>query len=138
MLHYDDKHLHGCTYGIHLSHSETHAFPCSLPSQFDVGGTSSHTWVNIYMIEGNYFRNQHTLLFHDDIHIHECIDDTSLSHLKSSCFLCSLFGSDFSGGSSFTYWMKEHMADYIDEHYIFLEKNYVTWILTYLIGEDLI
>ena len=41
-LHYDDTHLHGCTYGIHLSHLETHDFPCSLPSLFDVGGTSSH------------------------------------------------------------------------------------------------
>ena len=38
-LHYDYTHLHGYTYGIHLSHLETHAFPCSLPSPFDVGGT---------------------------------------------------------------------------------------------------
>ena len=47
--------------------------------------------------------------------------------MKSSCFLCSLFGSDFGGGSSFTSWMKEHMADYLDAHYIFLDKNYGTW-----------
>ena len=44
--------------------------------------------------------------------------ETSLSHLKSPCFSCSLFGSYFSGGSSFTYWMKEYMDDYIDAHYI--------------------
>ena len=75
----------------------------------------------------HYCWKKHTLLFHDDIHIHECIDETSLSHLKSSCFLCSLFGSDFGGGSSFTSWMKEHMDDYIDAHYIFLEKSYGTW-----------
>ena len=51
LLHYDDTHLHGCTYGVHLSHLETHDFPCSFPSPFDVVGTSSHTWVKIYMIE---------------------------------------------------------------------------------------
>ena len=45
LLHYDDIHIHGFTYGIHLSHLETHHFPCSFPSPFDVGGTSSHTWV---------------------------------------------------------------------------------------------
>ena len=70
------------------------------------------------MIEEHYYWQQHPLLFHDDIHIHGCIDETSLSHLKFSCFICSLFGSYFSGGSPFTYWMKEHMDDYIDAHYI--------------------
>ena len=54
LLHYDDTHLHGCTYGIHLSHLETHGFPCSLPTPFDVGGISSHTWVKSYMTEKNY------------------------------------------------------------------------------------
>ena len=53
--------------------------------------------------------------------------ETSLSHLKSPCFFFSLFGSYFGGGSSFTSWMKEHMAYYIDEHYIFLEHHYGTW-----------
>ena len=33
----------------------------------------------------------------------------------------------FRGGSSFTPWMKEHMVDYIDAHYILLEQNYGTW-----------
>ena len=47
-LYYDDTHLHGCTYGIHLSHLENHGFLCSFPSLFDVGGTSSHTWVKRY------------------------------------------------------------------------------------------
>ena len=41
----------------------------------------------------------HPLLHYDNIHIHGCIDETSLSHLKTSCFFCSLFGSDFGGGS---------------------------------------
>ena len=36
LLHYDDTHLHGCTYDVHLSHLETHDFTCSLPSPFDV------------------------------------------------------------------------------------------------------
>ena len=45
---------------------------------------------------------QHLVLHYDDIHIQGCIDETSLSHLKSSCFLCSLFGSDCDGCSSFT------------------------------------
>ena len=40
-LHYDYTHLHGCTYDVHLSHLETHDFPCSLPSPFDIRGTSS-------------------------------------------------------------------------------------------------
>ena len=56
LLHYYDTHLHGCTYGIHLSHLETHDFPCSsLPSPFDVGVTSSHTWVKRYMSEEIYY-----------------------------------------------------------------------------------
>ena len=40
-LHYDYTHLHRCTYDVHLSHLETHDFPCSFPSLFEVGGTSS-------------------------------------------------------------------------------------------------
>ena len=27
LLHYDDTHLHGCAYDVHLSHLETHDFP---------------------------------------------------------------------------------------------------------------
>ena len=50
-LHYDHTHLHGCTYDVHLSHLETHDFPCSFPGQLEVGGTSSHNWVKSYMIE---------------------------------------------------------------------------------------
>ena len=45
LLQYDYIHLHGFTYDVYMSHLETHDFPCSLPSLFDVGGTSSHTWV---------------------------------------------------------------------------------------------
>ena len=48
----------------------------------------------------SYLRlQQHPLLHYDDIHIHGCIDETSLSHLKSSYFLISLFGLDFGRGS---------------------------------------
>ena len=80
------------------------------------------------MIEEHYYWKQHLLLFHDNIHIHGCIDETSLSHFKSSCFLCSLFGLDFGGGSSFTSWMKEHMVDYyFDASFIILEYTYRTW-----------
>ena len=50
-LHYDDTHLHGCTYDGHLIHLKTHDFPFSLLSPFDVGGTSSHNWVKRYMTE---------------------------------------------------------------------------------------
>ena len=73
------------------------------------------------MTEEHYCWKQHLLIFHDDIHIHECIDETSLGHLKYSYFIFSLFGSDFGGGSSFTSWMKEHMADYFDASYTILE-----------------
>ena len=90
-LHYDYTHLHGCTYDVHLSHWDIHDFPCSFPSLFEVGGTSSHTWVKSYMIEEHYYWKKHPLMLHDDIHIHDCIDETSLIHLKSSCFPCSLF-----------------------------------------------
>ena len=27
LLHYDDTHIHGCTYDVHLSHLQTHDFP---------------------------------------------------------------------------------------------------------------
>ena len=80
------------------------------------------------MIEENYSWQLHPLLFLDDIHIHGGIDETSLSHLKSPCFLGSLFGLDFGGGSSFTSWMKEQMDDYyFDTYYIIWEHNYRTW-----------
>ena len=80
------------------------------------------------MIEEHYYWKQHPLLFHDFIHIHGCIDDTSLSHLKYSCLLCSLLGSYFGGGFSFTSWMKEQMADYyFDASKIILEKHYRAW-----------
>ena len=125
LLLYDDGNLHGFTYDMHLSHLKTRGFSCSTLGSFDVGGTSSHTWVKRYMIEENYFWKKHPLLSHDDIHIHGFIDKTSLIHLKSSCFLCSLLGSYFGGVSSFASWMKEHMADYyFDASYILLEKNY--------------
>ena len=78
LLHYDDTHLHGCTYDVHLSDLEARDFPCSLPSPFDVGGTSSHTWVKRYMIEEHYYWQQHPMLSHDDIHIHGCIDTQKL------------------------------------------------------------
>ena len=41
LLHYDDTHLHGCTYDRHLSNLKTHGFSCSTFGSFDVGGTSS-------------------------------------------------------------------------------------------------
>ena len=91
LLHYDDTHLHGCTYDVHLSHLETCDFPCSLHSPFDVGGTSSHTWMKRYMIKEHYYWNN-PFLFHDDIHIHGFTDENYLSHLKSSCLLFSLVG----------------------------------------------
>ena len=128
LLHYDDTHLHGCTYDVHLSHLETHDFSCSLHSLFDVRGTSNHTSVNRYTIEEHYYWKQHPRLFHDDINIHGCIDETSLIHLKSSCFLCSLLGSYFGGGYSFASWIKEHMDDYyFDAYYILLDQKYRTW-----------
>ena len=127
MLHYDDTNLHECTYDVNLGNLGTHDSPCSFPSLFDVGGTSSHTSVKRYVIEENSYLKKNPLLFHYDIHIHGCIDETYLIHLKSSCFLCSLFGSDFGGDSSFTSWMKERMANYIDVHYIFLDQHYRTW-----------
>ena len=79
------------------------------------------------MIEEKYYWKKHPLMLHADIHIHECIDEIYLSHLKSPSFYCSLFGSNLSGDSSFTSWMKEYMAGYFDAYHIILEKNYRTW-----------
>ena len=128
MLHYDDTHIHGCTYDVHLNHLKTHDFPRSFFSPFEVGVNSSNTWLKRYMIEAHYYWKQHPFLFLDDIHIHGCIDENSLSHLKSSCFFGSLFGLGFGEGSSFTYWIKQHMDDYyFDAYYILLEHNYKAW-----------
>ena len=106
LLLYDDTHLHGCTYDTHLSHLKTHGFSCSTLGSFDVGGTSSNTGVNRFMIGEHFCCQPHTLLYIYDSLIHGCMGHTSLSHLKSPSFFCSLFGSDLSGDSSFTYWMK--------------------------------
>ena len=124
MLLYDDTHLHGCTYDMHLSRLKTHGFSCSTLGSFDVGGNSSNTRVNRFMIGEHFCFHPNTLLYIYDSIIFGCMGETSLSHLKSPCFFCSLFGSNFGGGSSFTPWMKEHMAAYIDAHYIYLEQNY--------------
>ena len=104
---------------MHLSHLKTRGLSCSTLGSFDVGGTSSSTGVNRFIIGEKFCFVPHTFLYLYDSIIHVCIDETSLSHLKSSCFPCSLFCSDFGGGSPFTYWMKEHMDDYIDAQYIF-------------------
>ena len=37
LLLYDDAHLHGCTYDMHLSHLKAHGFSCSTLGSFDVG-----------------------------------------------------------------------------------------------------
>ena len=50
----DDAHLHGCTYDMHLSHLKTHGFYCSTLGSFDVGGTSSNTRVNRFMIREHF------------------------------------------------------------------------------------
>ena len=97
---------------MHLSHLKTHGFSCSTLGSFDVGGTSSNTRANILMTGEKFCYQPHTLLYLYDSLIHGCMGETSLSHLKSPCFFCSLLGSYSGGGSSFTLWMKEHMADY--------------------------
>ena len=66
-LHFDYTRLHGCTYDVHLSHLshlETHDFPCPFPILFEVGGTSSHTWVKSYMIEEYYYWQKHPLMLY--------------------------------------------------------------------------
>ena len=90
------------------------------------------------MIEALYYWKQHPLLFIDDIHIHGCIDETYLSHLKSPYSLFSIFGLDFSGGSSFTSWMKEHMLIILMHLTFFWSSIIGHWILTYVVGADLI
>ena len=39
-------------------------------------------------------------------------------------FSLVLICSDFGGGSPFTYWIKEHMDDYIDANYISFGAHY--------------
>ena len=67
------------------------------------------------------------MLYIYDSLIHGCRGETYLSHLKSPCFFCSLFGLDLSGDSSFTSWMKEYMAEYFDAYHFLLAKHYRTW-----------
>ena len=86
MLLSDDAHLHGCTYDMHLSHFTTHGFSCLTLGSFDVGGTSSNTGVNRFMIGEKKISQPHTLLYLDDSLIYGCMCETSLSHLKSACF----------------------------------------------------
>ena len=104
---YDDAHLHGCTYDMNLSHLKTHGFSGSTLGSFDVGGTSSNTGVNRFLIGENFCFQPHNLLYLYDSLIYGCMGETSLMHLKSPCFFCSLFAPDFSGDCSFTSWMKE-------------------------------
>jgi len=61
----------------------------------------------------------------------DTIREPYLLHLQQHPFLHyddrHLYGCTYGGDSSFTSWMKEHIADYIDAHYIFLEHNYGTY-----------
>ena len=86
LLLYDDAHLHGCTYDMHLIHLKTHGFSYSTLGSFDVGGTSSNTGVNRFMTEEHFCCDPHTLLYSYYSLIHGCMGETSLSHLKSPCF----------------------------------------------------
>ena len=86
LLIYDDAHLHGCTYDMHLSHLKTHGFSCSTLGSFDVGGTSSNTGVNRFMIGEHFCFQPHTFLYLYDSLIHGCMGETPLRHLKSPCF----------------------------------------------------
>ena len=54
LLHYDDTHLNGCTYDMHLSHLKTHGFSCSRLRSFDVGVNSSNTMLNRFMMGENF------------------------------------------------------------------------------------
>ena len=112
---------------MHLSHLKTHGFSCSTLGSFDVGGNSSNTGVNRFMIGKHFCFQPQTLLYLYDSLIHGCMGETSLSHLKSPCFFLSLFGSYLSGDSSFTSCMKEYMAEYFDAYHILLEQNYRAW-----------
>ena len=86
LLPYDDAHLHGCTYDLHLSHLKAYGFSCSTLGSFDVGGTSSNTRVNRIMIGEHFCYQTHTLLYLYDSLIHGCMGENSLSHLKSHFF----------------------------------------------------
>ena len=109
---------------MNLSHLKTHGFYCSTLGSFDVGGTSSNTRVNRLMIGEHFCYQPHTLLYLYDSLIHGCMGKDSLSHLKSPCFCCSLFGSNLSGDSLSTSSMKEYMDEYSDSYHNILEKHY--------------
>ena len=74
LLLYDDAHIHGCSYDMHLIHLETHGFSCSTLGSFDVGGTLSNTGVNRLMIGEHFCFQPHTFLYLYDslIHGNEC------------------------------------------------------------------
>ena len=95
LLLYDDAHLYGCTSDMHLSHLKTCGFFLSTLGSFNVGGTSSNTVVNRFVTREKFCFQPHTLLYIYDSLIHGCMGETSLSHLKSPCFFCSLSGSEF-------------------------------------------
>ena len=99
LLLYDDAHIHGCTNDMHLSHLKNHGFSFSTLGSLDVGGTSSNTGVNRFMIEEIFCFQPHSLLYLYGSLIHGFMGETSLSHLKSPCFSFSLFCSDLSGDS---------------------------------------
>ena len=67
LLLYDVAYLHGCTYDMHLSHLKTHGFSYSTFGSLDVGGTSSNTRVNRFMI-GEIFFSTHILCYIFMIH----------------------------------------------------------------------
>ena len=138
LLLYDDTHLHGCSYDMHLSHLKTHGFSCSTLGSFDVGGTSSNTRVNRFMIVENFCCQPHTLLCLYDSLIHGCMGETSLSHLKSPCFFAQYMVQIWVEILHSLLGWKNTWLNILMHITSFWRRIIGRGILTYVIGEDFI
>ena len=81
-------------------------------------------WIDLWL--ENIFVSRHILCYIFMILSFMDVWVRLLWFISSLLLFCSLFGSDLSGDSSFTSWMKEYMAEYFDAYHILLKWHYRT------------
>ena len=123
---------------MHLSHLKTHGFSWSTLGSFDVGGTSSNTGVNRFMIRENFCFQPHTWLYLYDSLIHGRMGETSLSHLKSPCFFAHYLVHIWVEILHSLPWWKNTWMNVLMHIKSFWSNIIKHGILTYVIGENFI
>ena len=109
---------------MNLSHLKTHGFSCSTLGSFDVGGNSSNTGVNRFMIGENFCFQPHTLLYLYEYLIHGCMGETLFDSFEVSLFFLLIIW--------FIFWCR-FLIHSLDER----KNGWLYWCTLYIFGVSL-